>query len=83
MLARACEAAGVPLAIDATFAGGMAQRPLALGASLVREVSPRLHAKILAHGELLSTTLGAAFLEQQGFREWDPEDDGDGGDAPG
>jgi diaminopimelate decarboxylase/aspartate kinase len=41
---------------------------LALGASLVREVSPRLHAKILAHGELLSTTLGAAFLKGQGLK---------------
>ena len=38
---------------------------LALGASLVREVSPRLRAKVLSHGELLSTTLGAAFLSKE------------------
>ncbi len=30
-----CKAAEVPLGVDATFAGGMAQHPLALGASLV------------------------------------------------
>jgi cystathionine beta-lyase/cystathionine gamma-synthase len=35
MLARACRAAGVPLAVDATFAGGMAQHPLVCGASVV------------------------------------------------
>lgn len=34
-LAAACERAAVPLAVDATFAGGMAQHPLALGASVV------------------------------------------------
>jgi cystathionine beta-lyase/cystathionine gamma-synthase len=34
-LARACQAAGVPLAVDATFAGGMAQHPLVCGASVV------------------------------------------------
>jgi cystathionine beta-lyase/cystathionine gamma-synthase len=34
-LARLCRAAGVPLAVDATFAGGMAQHPLVCGASVV------------------------------------------------
>jgi cystathionine beta-lyase/cystathionine gamma-synthase len=34
-LARMCQAAGVPLAVDATFAGGMAQHPLVCGASVV------------------------------------------------
>lgn len=34
-LARRCQAAGAPLAVDATFAGGMAQHPLALGARVV------------------------------------------------
>ena len=38
-------------------------RRLALGASLTGEVSPRLHARVLAKGELMSTTLGAAYLE--------------------
>ncbi len=41
-------------------------RQLAQGAELLGEVSPRSHAKILAHGELMSTTLGAAFLKAQG-----------------
>ncbi len=40
---------------------------LALGASLTREVSPRLWARALAHGELMSTLLGAAFLRSQGL----------------
>ena len=34
-IAKQCAAAGVPLVVDATFAGGMAQHPLALGASVV------------------------------------------------
>ncbi|PRQ05567.1 trans-sulfuration enzyme family protein [Enhygromyxa salina] len=34
-LAAACRAAGVPLGVDATFAGGMAQHPLELGATVV------------------------------------------------
>jgi cystathionine beta-lyase/cystathionine gamma-synthase len=34
-LARLCQDAGVPLAVDATFAGGMAQHPLLCGASVV------------------------------------------------
>ncbi len=34
-IASRCRAAGVPLAVDATFAGGIAQHPLALGATVV------------------------------------------------
>jgi len=34
-IAAQCRAAGVPLGVDATFAGAMAQRPLTLGASVV------------------------------------------------
>jgi diaminopimelate decarboxylase/aspartate kinase len=46
-------------------------RRLALGASLTGEVSPRLHARVLAKGELMSTTLGAAYLEKEGLSvEW-------------
>lgn len=41
---------------------------LALGASLVGEESPRLRARVMATGELMSTRLGAAFLEAQGLR---------------
>ena len=40
---------------------------LALGASLVGESSPRLKARIMAMGELMSTRLGAAFLETRGL----------------
>ncbi len=40
---------------------------LALGASLVREVTPRLRARVLGAGELLSTRLGAAFLQKEGL----------------
>jgi diaminopimelate decarboxylase/aspartate kinase len=40
---------------------------LALGASLVRERSPRLLARTMAMGELLATKLGAAFLNAQGL----------------
>lgn len=38
---------------------------LLLGASLLGEVSPRQHARILSAGELLSTRLGAAWLKSQ------------------
>ena len=41
---------------------------LALGISLVREISPRVRARVLSAGELLSTTIGAAFLQRQGTR---------------
>lgn len=40
---------------------------LALGASLVGEVSARLHARFLARGELMATRLGAAFLRAKGI----------------
>ncbi len=40
---------------------------LALGVSLTREVSPPLKARVLATGELMLTTLGAAYLNAQGL----------------
>lgn len=44
---------------------------LALAASLLREASPRLRARIVAFGEILSTRLGAAYLQKQGVAaEW-------------
>ena len=43
-------------------------RRVASGAALLGEASPRTHARLLSLGELMSTTLGAAFLEQQGMR---------------
>jgi len=40
---------------------------LLAGVRLVREVSPRVHAKVMAMGELLATTMGAAYLQAQGL----------------
>ncbi len=37
------------------------------GIRLVGEVSPRVHARVMAVGEIAATTLGAAFLESQGL----------------
>ncbi len=42
-------------------------KQLAIGASLVREISPRVRAKALSYGELLSTKLGAAYLSARGI----------------
>ena len=39
---------------------------LVRGASLIREVTPRLHARLMAMGERMSTRLGAAFLRKSG-----------------
>lgn len=39
---------------------------VALGASLLGEVTPKVHAQVMATGELMSTKLGAAFLSAQG-----------------
>ncbi|MEO6194709.1 MAG: bifunctional aspartate kinase/diaminopimelate decarboxylase [Thermoanaerobaculia bacterium] len=40
---------------------------VALAASLLREAGPALKARVMAFGELLSTRLGAAFLESRGI----------------
>jgi diaminopimelate decarboxylase/aspartate kinase len=40
---------------------------LALAASLLREAGPALKARVMAFGELMSTRLGAAFLETRGI----------------
>jgi diaminopimelate decarboxylase/aspartate kinase len=37
------------------------------GAKLIGEVSPRVHARVLAHGELAATDLGAAYLRKTGL----------------
>jgi bifunctional diaminopimelate decarboxylase / aspartate kinase len=61
---------GEDLDVDAAaLVGEMLDRleRLCLGASLVGEVSPRTHARVLASGELMSTTLGAAFLNGLGL----------------
>ncbi|MCP4504686.1 MAG: bifunctional aspartate kinase/diaminopimelate decarboxylase [Deltaproteobacteria bacterium] len=41
---------------------------LTLGASLTREVTPRLRARVMSAGELLSTRIGANYLQKQGIR---------------
>lgn len=38
-----------------------------LGISLIRDANPRLRARVMAVGELLSSTLGAAWLQRQGI----------------
>lgn len=62
------------LEIDLEAAVGDELRDLkriALGASLTREVSPRLHARTMALGELMSTKMGAAFMTANGVAtEW-------------
>lgn len=40
---------------------------LVAGVHLVREVSPRVQARVMAMGELLATRLGAAYLRKQGL----------------
>lgn len=41
------------------------------GIHLIGEVSPRIHARAMAMGELMATTLGAAYLEKRGVAaEW-------------
>ena len=42
-------------------------RQIAEGIALVGEVSERLHARVMAQGELMATRLGAAFLTSQGL----------------
>lgn len=41
---------------------------LARGAHMLQEASPRVRARIMSMGELMSTRLGAAWLETQGLR---------------
>ncbi|MFA4973849.1 MAG: bifunctional aspartate kinase/diaminopimelate decarboxylase [bacterium] len=40
---------------------------LVTGASMIREVTPRLRARVMAQGELLSTRLGAAYMRRRGI----------------
>jgi len=40
---------------------------LVAGVHLIREVSPRVQARVMAMGELLATRLGAAYLRKQGL----------------
>lgn len=52
-------------ALLAQDSGEMQQ--LLAGIRLVREVSPRVYAKVMALGELMATRLGAAYLDGQGI----------------
>jgi diaminopimelate decarboxylase/aspartate kinase len=53
-----------PTLFDARFAS-LAQ--VVAGAKLIGEVSPRVHARVLANGELAATELGAAYLRSMGL----------------
>ncbi|HUO67910.1 MAG TPA: aspartate kinase, partial [Gammaproteobacteria bacterium] len=53
-----------PAVLDERFRG--LEQTIA-GAKLVGEVSPRVHARVLATGELAATELGAAYLRSQGL----------------
>lgn len=57
---------------DEALAGFFAElRQIARGAALLREASPRTHARLMALGELMSTTLGAAYMQSLGHRvQW-------------
>lgn len=64
-LAQLCRAAGVPLGVDATFAGGMAQHPLELGATVVVHSATKYlngHSDVIA-GVIIgdSTTIDRCF----------------------
>ncbi len=52
-------------ALLAGFVGELEK--LLAGIRLVREISPRVHVKVMVLGELMATTLGAAYLESQGL----------------
>ncbi|MEL6343643.1 MAG: bifunctional aspartate kinase/diaminopimelate decarboxylase [Myxococcota bacterium] len=43
-------------------------RRLAQGVSLIGEITPRLTARVMSHGELMSTTMGAEWLNGQGLK---------------
>ncbi|HEY5622637.1 MAG TPA: bifunctional aspartate kinase/diaminopimelate decarboxylase, partial [Gammaproteobacteria bacterium] len=53
-----------PASLDAEFAN---LEQLIDGVRLVGEVSPRVHARVMATGELAATTLGAFYLRTQGL----------------
>ncbi|RMF97340.1 MAG: bifunctional aspartate kinase/diaminopimelate decarboxylase [Gammaproteobacteria bacterium] len=56
------------LDVDGLLAGHLSELDqLLAGIRLVRELSPRVHARAMALGELMATRLGAAYLESQGL----------------
>jgi bifunctional diaminopimelate decarboxylase / aspartate kinase len=54
------------LSVDVVAADLDEVERLAMGASLLKEASPRLLARMMAMGEIMSTRLGAAFFVSQG-----------------
>lgn len=64
---RLSDALGVKLDAAAVALFQELERTL-LGISLVREVTPRVRARVLATGELLSTRIGVAWLQSRGLR---------------
>ena len=69
-IARLHEALAAELGLDgpALLADYTAElQQLLAGIRLVREISPRVHVKVMALGELMATRLGAAYLTQCGL----------------
>jgi diaminopimelate decarboxylase/aspartate kinase len=61
-------AASLGLDVEMTLGAYLSElEQLIAGVRLVREVSPRVQAKVMAMGELMATALGAAWLNQQGI----------------
>ncbi len=64
--AALCESLGLDLEVCVgDFLADLDQ--IAHGAHLLGEVSPRVHARVMSLGELMSTTIGAAFLDAHGL----------------
>jgi bifunctional diaminopimelate decarboxylase / aspartate kinase len=63
-LARDLGVAGVAAELDHHFTE---LRRSAEGIYLIGEVSDRLHARVMAHGELMATRIGAAYLAHEGI----------------
>lgn len=65
---HAALAAAMGLDVDAVLGEELERLGrVALGAALIGEAGPKVHARLMAAGELLSTRLGAAFLTREGL----------------
>ncbi|MBI2213910.1 MAG: bifunctional aspartate kinase/diaminopimelate decarboxylase [Acidobacteria bacterium] len=61
-------AAGLGVDADALLGHEFAElRQIATGIQLLGEASPRIHARLMALGEIMATRLGAAYLESRGL----------------
>ncbi|HEY3444750.1 MAG TPA: bifunctional aspartate kinase/diaminopimelate decarboxylase [Myxococcales bacterium] len=65
-------ARGLGVDLEAAIGPELAElERLALGAGLLRDAGPRVRARVMAMGEILSTKLGAAFMTKEGLpTEW-------------